>query len=442
MQNTNQMVSKSFEEVKGLESEGVRVRTLNATDEFKKLYLLVSQRFDTVESHLLNGQIYEKETNELVADAPEAVFEGKSVEELNEFLEPIQEFDESGNVVGKYSEENEVYIEYAEDGTMVRLYNYNGVWYTATTRCISGEYSYWEDRKRNFDVLFRETLVGFDYGLLDAGTTYNFMLKHTANRLVVAHIKNELVFVSKIKGGVESLDCPECLAMFVKRSERVNTESVTLAMSEQYDEYDGKERVASWYNVDMEVKVSENRKWNVSELDALLSESFMNTKKGIIFVRKCGSKYRRYLYETSEYRKIKELKGNTPNVMLSFVDLYTKGQVVDLNTFSMVFAERTLEFHGVSEKLEKLIVEIYYKYIDTHVRQRYRISETDPHHRTLRQLHAVHKQTRRPVHMDTVRDLIYNLDSKIILRLLGIPVVRKQSDFRPKRILRRGELVK
>jgi hypothetical protein len=61
MQNIESiMVNKSFEEIQDLEKDGVRVRTLNATEEFKKLYLLVSSKFDTKESHVLNGQIYER----------------------------------------------------------------------------------------------------------------------------------------------------------------------------------------------------------------------------------------------------------------------------------------------------------------------------------------------------------------------------------------------
>jgi len=440
MQNTMVTVNKSFEEIQDLENDGIRVRTLNATDEFKKLYLLVSSKFDTPESHFFNGQIFEKGTNKLVADAPEAVYENVTTESLNRFLEPIQGYNDSGNVVNNYSEDNEISIEYAEDGTLVRLYNYNGIWYTATTRCISGVYSYWEDRKQTFDGMFRDTLIGFDYNTLDKECTYNFLLKHVRNRLVVAHSKNELVFISKILNGKETLDCPESLQKFVKKCEKVNKTAVTMAESvEVFDEYDGKSRYASWYSSNLDVNLDvTNPRWTESELSALLRDSFNNTKKGIIFVRKCGNKYRRYLYETPEYRKIKELKGNTPNVLLTFTELYTKGSVVDLNTFSMVFAERTVEFHELATKLDHIITEIFNKYMDSHVRQKYRISETDKHHRTLRQLHAIHKQTHRPIHMDTVRDLVYNLDSKIILRFLGITVCGRK-EFRPKRILKRGE---
>jgi hypothetical protein len=444
MQNIESiMVNKSFEEIQDLEKDGVRVRTLNATEEFKKLYLLVSSKFDTKESHVLNGQIYEKGTNELVADAPNAVFENESIESLNIFLEPIKSFDESGNETNNYCEENEIITEYAEDGTLVRLYNFNGVWYTATTRCISGEYSYWEDRKRTFDGMFREVLVNFDYSLLDKECTYNFLLKHINNRLVVAHAENELVFISRIKQGVETLDCPECLLGYIRLPLKVKSGTVTMdTITEEYDEYKGGSNYTSVYCTNMDVNVDlTGNNWTKSELDALLVASFNNTKKGIIFVRKCGSKYSRLLYETPEYRKIKELKGNTPNVLLTFTDLYTKGSVQDLNTFSMVFAERTTEFHEHTRKLEELVNEVFNKYVDTHIKQRYRISETDKDHRTLRQLHAVHKQTRRTIHLDTVRDLVYNLDSKIIFRLMGVNVYDKRvkKEFRPKRILKRGE---
>ncbi|ARR74973.1 putative RNA ligase [Mimivirus AB-566-O17] len=437
MSITELIKGKSFDEIKCLEEGNIRVRTLNATEVFKKLFLLVSKTMTSMFDRRVNGQIFEKGTNELVAESMEGVYEDQSLSDLNDFLSPS---DLSDSAEPLYSEENEVYVEYAEDGTMIRLYNYLGEWYTATTRCIGGEYSYWSSREENFDKMFRSCLVGFDYSLLDSGMTYNFVLKHVNNRLVVSHSKNELVFVSSISRATsrESLACPKCLDSFVVRGVSVDTSELVFSDTEKFDEYDGSERYQSWYSSEFSVKLGDaSRVWSESELEALLAQSFTSTKKGIIFMKRVGNKYRRYLYETSQYKKIKDLKGNTPNVLLSFLDLYTKGSESDTGMFFGVFGEYSDRFNEIMVGLDVLCDTIYNKYYDSHVKQRYRVSESDKHHRTLRQLHAVHKQSGRPIHLDTTRDLIYNLDSKIILRLLGMTL----SKPKPKTILRRGEVL-
>lgn len=434
---------QSFEEVKDLENYGIRVRTLNANETYKKLYLLVSQKYGSEEEHKMNGLIFEKESNKLVADAPEAVFENESVDKLNEFLTPDYEYDENGNPVNVYADKNDIRVEYAEDGTMVRLYYYDDSWHTATTRCISGKYSYWSNKNENFDKMFWDT-VGDEADTirgLDKSYTYNFLLKHTLNRLVVSHGMNELVWISKIKDGQETLDCPEEIMHIVTFGEHVNCSFLRFSDLERFDEFSEEERYSSWYSTETEVDIDlYGHNWSGPELEQLLIQSFSRTKKGIVFMRKCGGKYRRFMFETEQYKKIKSLKGNNPNVMWSFLDIYTKGTEEDLNTFSMVYAEHTIKFHEVSQKLETTIQEIYTKYVDSHIRQKYRVSESDKHHRSLRQLHAIHKQSRKPIHLDTVRDFMYTLDTKILMRLLGVEESRK-SLIKPKRILKRGEVL-
>ena len=193
----------TFEQIKQqAQDSGTTIRTLNATPLFRQLYLVVNETNP--------GVIYEKETNKIVANAPNKTIEDASVDDLNEFLDDT------------------VTLEYAEDATMIRVYNYQSEWCTATTKCISGEYSYWTNKAFTFDALFKDALGDFDYNLLDPKYTYIFLLKHSLNRIVVAHNENSIVFVSMIENatGIEESNCPDTLKTLVEFPREVMVETL------------------------------------------------------------------------------------------------------------------------------------------------------------------------------------------------------------------------
>ena len=81
--------------------------------------------------------------------------------------------------------------------TIIRLYNYNNKWSTATTRCMDAKDSFWSSNK-TFDAMFWEIFDEKLIAELNTNFTYLFVLLHEENRIVVRHKLNTLVYVSKI----------------------------------------------------------------------------------------------------------------------------------------------------------------------------------------------------------------------------------------------------
>lgn len=445
--------SKEFEKLKeSVKLGGLRVRELNATETLKGLYLLIgdSERGDIL-NESANGQIFEKGTNKLVCAAQYRVYENVDLTVLNDALksQPDRfEYDECGNKVNMYEfEPYPTCLEYAEDGTMIRVYNYKGVWYTATTRCIDGEYSYWEKRENSFKRLF-EDVFGTDYSKLDEKLTYFFILRHPLNRLVVKHIEASLVFISTINN--ESLEEVFTSDLDFARSECIQIEEFSTRYSYTAEEIvdwadEESESVLVDKTIECVTNARENVNWTMEEISSFMAKSFDNDKKGIMFVKfdyKTGY-YKRYLYETPMYRMFKELKGNVPNILERYLELYLKSYSESV-MFKRLFDENISEFNNIELKLEYFVKDLLKTYIETHVRHAYKLDETHKYSRSLKQLHAIYRnsQTKENVKGVSIREpqvweWVKKLSTRVLMTLLDIPVNHKYSKKVPKRILKR-----
>jgi hypothetical protein len=179
---------KKFDEIKEeCVQKGVTVRESSA---LKDVYLLVVDKDKENDDNLTllqrqcNGIVLEKDSNKLVAACQNKLINIKTQDEL---LEAFQ----------NKTEDTQVETEYCEDGTVIRLYNYNEIWYTSTTRCVTATDSYWSSNK-TFDAMFWELFGNDKVGMLDVNCTYIFVILHKENRIVVNHIANKLVYVSCI----------------------------------------------------------------------------------------------------------------------------------------------------------------------------------------------------------------------------------------------------
>ena len=314
-----------------------------------------------------NGVIFEKQTNKVVC------MSHSKIEELDSF----------SKVVDLVKSNDNIRIEYCEDGTLVRLYNYGGIWRAATTRCIDASDSFWTSNK-NFDTMFWET---FDRGLLvamDPNFTYMFILLHRENRIVVKHTVNMLVYISRVHNQQKFED-----------------------FSNQFKNVYGIKRPKIMNEYDFNTLSN-----NLANFDCKF-------KRGIVvkvFEKNTGE-WNLYKYDFNMYSIIKSIRGNVPQIRMRYLELLSKPESLQL--LEKFYTEHNFMFTFIKASILKLVKTVYKLYVDSHIKHVIEVKDDNMFYRTLRQLHAQYKKTNKPIGFIDVQEKIYSLDKSVIKRLLS-----------------------
>lgn len=338
----------------------IQLRTKAVDSELSNLYLLYSGENDKNE---FNGAIFEKESNKIVcACQPRAI----DVD--------FKEFSEKLNVP------NKIKLEYCEDGPVVRLYFYNNKWYTATTKCIDGKDSYWASEK-TFEEMFFDIFNKDHLNKLDTNFTYIFVLLHLENRIVVKHESSHLVFISRINNETLQQDC-----IF----DYENSNFIVGPSKLDPFNLDGKTSTDALFNV---------------------------YKRGLLLhVFQENSQCVTYKCDFPQYGVLKKLRGNVPDIEQRYIELLKEPQ--GLVMLEYYYYEHGAQFARIKQRLVEMIIDIYKLYVESHIKHTIKVTEEHLFHRTLKQLHAYHKQNKIPINIQIVRDKVLQMDTGLIKKLL------------------------
>jgi hypothetical protein len=343
----NKIEGKTFEEVKEcLKKDELTVR------ENQELYLVVSNDNTDKLKRECNGLVFEKGTNRLI------------VANQNKMI------DIDDNIVVN---EN-MRVEYCEDGTIIRLYHYNGKWNTATTKCIDARDSFWSSNK-TFDEMFWEL---FDMELLEKlnkNSTYIFVLLHPENNIVVRHKYAKLVYLLSI-----------------------NTENL----------------IEDYRNVFYGNKKFK-RPYVISDVNVNLYNPY---KRGIIYkVYNYNDKsWVTYKLDFEQYKMVKNIRGNVPDIAMRMLELLKDPD--QLRLLELYYPEYAYIFGVYKMWLSKLINDVYKCYVESHIKHNVQVSDDHKFFQTLRQLHGQYKKTQKAINRYDVQDKIFNLDKRVIMNLL------------------------
>jgi len=352
--NKNEGTENKKTENKKTENETTENETTeNETTENKKTENKKTE--NDIINYQANGIIFEKSTNKVVA-----MCQNKLVDCDSDFIF------KSGTVKR---------IEYCEDGTMIKLYNYNGTWYTSTTRCIDASKSYWNSTK-SFSDLFWDV---FDKSLLDTldkQYTYVFVLLHKENRIVVRHKINMLVYIS-----------------------RINNETYIEDYTQQFNNVYGIRRPKK---LDINININE----------------FHPFKRGILIktFNKENNQLVSYKIDYKNYTNIKSLRGNIPDVRMRYLELLPEPEL--LKQFEKNYYEYKFMFNIIKNEIFNLVKMIYRLYVDSHIKHSIQVNDDNLYYKTLKQLHAQYKITNVPISFYEVQKKIFTMDKKIVKRLL------------------------
>ena len=373
----NFVKDKSYSDiVKQCEENGLCVKYSN-DERLKNLFLLANKNDNdnnndhenvvkkTLVNYQANGIIFEKDTNKVVAMCQNKLITHNNTSDILQNVEVKR-------------------VEYCEDGTMIRLYNYNGIWYTSTTRCIDARKSYWTSTK-NFDELFWDVFDKELLSTLDKDYTYVFVLLHKENRIVVRHKINMLVYIS-----------------------RINNETYVEDYTQQFNNV---------YGIRRPKKIDTNELSNQDEID-ITERLYHPFKRGVLIktLNTVTNQSVNYKIDYINYINIKMIRGNVPEIRMRYLELLNDPE--RLQIFEQHYNEYKFMFRIIKGEVLKLIKSIYRLYVDSHIKHITKVDDTHIYYKTLRQLHAQYKIKNVPISFDEVQKKIYTMDKKIIKKLL------------------------
>lgn len=307
------------------------------------------------------GIIFEKETNKVICMAY------NKIQNLNDWND-LQKFTQDKNI-------NDISMEYCEDGTVIRLYHYNNVWYTATTRCINANSSYWTSSK-SFSEMFWDIFDEKYLIDLDKNYTYHFIILDIDNRIVVKHEENSLVYISRIHNETFVEDYVNVF----EKCERIKTTE----------------------------KISDDQKM-----------IYNDKKRGIIIkiYNNENNTYSSYLVNYEQYKELKSIRGNVPRIGVRYLELVNQPE--KLQRLIENYNEYYFTFSVAQHSLNKVISTIYELYKESHIKHTIEIKEGHVYYKTLRQLHAIYKIHNERITLDKVKEKVYSLDKNILKKFIG-----------------------
>ena len=161
-----------------LESEPFNLKIKTDTD-FPNLFLIHTQdnsNFNLKIVNECNGIILDKNTLKIVCYT----------------------FDKSSNKknIPENLDKNKLYVEKSYEGTLIRMYYYEGRWMYSTKKCINASKSKWISDK-NFVQLFHECIPNFDIeNILNKDHCYSFIIIHPENKIIVNYNEPILYHIS------------------------------------------------------------------------------------------------------------------------------------------------------------------------------------------------------------------------------------------------------
>jgi len=252
------------------------------------------------------------------------------------------------------------------DGTMINLFYHKNEWIISTRSDIRG-YNKWNNK--SFKDMFNECFT-YEYENLIKTNCYSFVMRHVDNRNISKIDKNDLYLV-------EMYDLND-------KIERLS--------SNQFPKY-----FKSVQNlVSLEVK---------SEIDNFSNDYNFNIKGYTI---KKGSK--RYKIINPHYEKVKSLKINYSNDLISYIELRKNGNLKDYLNY---FPEKNKLFLSYRDKIHILTNELYSNYKELFIYKNKEKKDIPYHLKPfVYELHSQYLKNKKPTTWQDIKDYIHNLPSK------------------------------
>ncbi len=329
---------KTFEEIKNNCEFDIK--------ESGNLYMLSFNDLNDLNDDLVrevNGIILEKDTNKLVHYAFSKAYDG---------LSKADGEDPFTGTLDSFRVENLV------EGTLIKVFYYDGIWWTGTSRNIDAVYSHWGSEK-SFKELFLETCkkeeIDIDVESLDKNFCYSYILQHPEITIGYDITVPDLIPLNKIH--LDTLEVTNLMDGF----------SLGLTLDE------------------VKKQLSFDRNFMIITDDN-----------------------KRIKMLSDDYKYAKALLNNNPNLKWAYLEALQEGEGGEMRKY---FPSKTEIFDYVDEKIHNTVETLHHLYILKFIKHDKESPVPKRLYKTLGQLHGRYKKTREK----TTREIIYN-------HLLSLPV--------------------
>lgn len=255
--------------------------------------------------NLCNGIILEKNTNKVVCNIYPVVKEYPDTYQYNDF--------------------SSVVVEEAIDGTLIKLFYYNNKWNVATNRCIDASDAFWICNKSFYDLFMEAaTKLNLNMDNLNKSYSYGFILQHPRSRNVKKYEVPNLVYVYSFDNvnNVQIVDN--------------NLEGINVPKRYQFSTWEEMMSSITTLNYDIEGYIIYNNK---KEITKVVNPTF---------------------------KLVKEMKGNTPDMVYRCLVLYKLGK---MESFLKYYPEYTQNFNYIKSFMYNLVNKFFMLYITRYVKK-------------------------------------------------------------------------
>lgn len=320
-----------------------------------------------------NGTILTK-NNEIVHHCFSMTYDNYNTEEVQELI--------------KNTNNDNIHLQKFYEGSLIRVYYYNGKWNLGTSRKINARNNYWTSKKC-FNTLFEEVLnnrynktIDDFYNVLDKEYCYTFILQHPENKMILKHRYN-IIFVNKV-----SLNT---LEEFLEAEELLNIVSMSEIL-----------------NVKLEDLIKE------------LEDEECDINNNYLCLLRHNNSYYRIKLLNKKYREAQELKNNEQHIEMKYIELIQNDMTEQMDRLKELFSENKKTFMYIDYKYKRVIKLIHRDYFNKYINKLDNIEYNKHYERTLTQLHAIYLKTRQPVTYETVENKLKELKPKAIAYILEL----------------------
>ena len=239
---------------------------------------------------------------------------------------------------------------YSSEGTLCRLYNYEGQWYLSTHKKLSAhdsrwscKYSFGELFEQSLSILFPEQENVFDWfcSQLDTETVYYFLLRCNSQNRIICN-------VSSIK------DNQRCI--FIGKYNNGN-----YILNEKNDE----NSLLNQFSTSIKVDIDKNNLTNsINEIDPFLYQGVIGFQ-----IEDEGKKIHVIKILNDDYKNWMNVRGNNPNLRFRYLEVRQDKEMVE--KLYKLYPKYSEMFDDFEEILYKVARKIYSAYIERYIKNKY-----------------------------------------------------------------------
>lgn len=243
------------------------------------------------------------------------------------------------------------YFEEFIEGTMINVFwdHTIGDWNISTKSNIGAKCKYNVTSNKTFRYMFLDAMnhCGLEFGFLDPGVMYSFVLQHPENRIVIPIISPKIYLAAAYKiykhpDGIQKVDkLSNIILPGVELVKRYSYEQIQTTFGDSW------QRLKNYFNDD--------------DLDY--------KTHGFVVYNKDGDRMK---IRSKNYEKVKMLKGNTPKIQFHYYCLRKNGLVRD---FLQFYPEYKDEFRQLRRDMHTFTDKLYQNYIQCYIKKEKKVKD-------------------------------------------------------------------